>query len=166
MMWQKLSNRSKAVASSLLLLTLLSGCGNNGCEEIRESYCLTSLKSVSSAGITSLYAWGIGDLSHLSDSLMLSASNPTEMELRLDPNAEQTQIRLQMTTTYYGETSQREDTLTIRYKVDPHFIDMECGCTVYFTIQSAECTKNFLRDIRITNPIVSNEENVNLTIDF
>lgn len=170
MTWLRPSNL--LLPAALVAVSLLAACGNNGCEENRESYCMAELRSRSGATITQLSGWGIGQrrgIDHDSlpaDQVMFEETNPSSFELILNPDTTVTRIRLQMTATYYGETDQYCDTLTLRYTAAPHFIDMECGCTVYFTLQEATCTSHLLRNVSIHQNTVTNEENVNLSLEY
>lgn len=159
----------------LVVLTHLgiSSCAN-GCEEIRESYCYVELLSTSGAKINQLYAYGIGQghgevidtLGTKGDSVMLQASNPQSLEFILNPNDTKTDIRLQMNITLDGDKYQYDDTIHIAYDSYPHLIDMDCGCTVYFDLKEVSHTKNFLREIRIIKSEITNEESLNIHIEY
>lgn len=160
---------------SLLFATSFWACGNNGCEETRETYLDIQLKKTSGIAIQRLNVWGIfqGALTHpevtdslYADSLMTVLSNPTNLELILNPNATETDIRLQMTIGTKEGTVQTEDTLHVEYESFPYFIDMECGCSVFFRIKQVESTQNLFKNIKLTRESITNEENTNLVIEY
>lgn len=150
-----------------------ASCGNNGCEEIRESYCFADLLSTSGAKINQLYAYGlgqyetvIGEDTVLVDREMLSLSSPKNLEFILNPDSTVTDIRLQMNITLDGDQFQYNDTLHIEYNSHPYFLDMECGCSMYFTLKEVTYTNNFLRSVTIKRNEITNEENINLIIEY
>ncbi len=171
---------------------MLGSCGNNGCEETRETYLYTQLTATGRISLTSLYAWGIGQQSQVSyvydtvrvqrddasvydsivqrevrvDSLMLSASSPSSLEFILRPDTNFTQIRLQCTISDNGDAYQYDDTLSVWYEAYPYFIDMECGCSVFFDIRQVEVTNHLFRDVILKQSTISNEESVNVILRY
>lgn len=160
------------IATTMIAAAGLTSCGNNGCEEVRESYCLATFESRTGSKLTSLDAWGLGQISDKSNDsitytdLMLALTSPSEMEIKLNPNDTITRLYMEIKSSYYGTVTKYTDTLTIRYQVDPYFIDMECGCTVYFTISSAEVSGNFFQLVNIRNKTVTNETSTNLQLEY
>ena len=161
-----------------MIMTAVAGmaimsCGNNGCEEVRESFCLAQMTSLSGAKINQLYAYGIGQgkgevdtLGIASDEVMLTASNPSSLEFILDPDTTVTDIRLQMNITLDGDQFQHDDTIHFVYDPHPYFINMDCGCSMYFTIEDVTSTNHFLRNITIKNNEITNEQSLNIVIEF
>lgn len=170
MTWRKLSDWLWLPVLGVALL--VSSC-SNGCEETRETFCLTSLTSETGLSISSLYAWGIGQ-QHVrdessptgyTDSLMLSEASPKELSFILRPDTTVTRIRLQMTVS--GDSSyQVEDTLTIRYEPRSVFLNMDCGCSVFFTLSEVSVTEHFIQEATIKNAEITNTENVNIALVY
>lgn len=160
---------------ALLQVCLLCACSNNGCEETRETYLDIQLRKTSGSAIQRINVWGIsqGILTHpeandsiYADSLMTVLSNPDRLELILNPNDTKTDIRLQMTVGTKEGAEQIEDTLHIEYEPFPYFIDMDCGCSVFFRIKEVTSTQNFLKNIKLKRESITNEENTNLVIEY
>ena len=156
-----------------LLLTTISGCGNNGCEEVRESFCYAQMTSLSGAKINPLYAFGIGQgggevdtAGVATDKEMLNASNPSSLEFILNPDSTVTDIRLQMNITLDGDQFQYDDTIHFVYEPHPFFINMDCGCSMYFSLKEVTHTNHFLRNITIKNNEVTNEQTLNIVIEY
>lgn len=172
-------------------MTALTSCGNDGCQETRESYCVADMRSVSGARITLLSVWGIGQQRQtvlavdtvyyvedgvlldslayhpaLADSLMISESSPTNISLILSPDTTITRLRMQFMATIDTTHVQVEDTLTLTYESHPYFIDMECGCSIFFTLQSLETTTHFVRSALIKRNDITNEADINLVIEY
>ncbi|MBR0036713.1 MAG: hypothetical protein IJP70_03625 [Bacteroidales bacterium] len=170
---------------------LTPSCGNNGCEETRETYLYTELKATTGMSLTSLRAWGIGqqhqttyvtdtfqvvkpDTTYDSiavhpvmvDSLMLSESSPTALEFILRPDTNFTRIRLQCIASDNGDEFQFDDTLSIWYEAVPYFLDMECGCSMYFSIRDAQVTQHLFKNIILRKSEITNEETVNLILQY
>lgn len=154
------------------LSSFVSSCGN-GCEDTRESFCFAELLSSSGASINTLYAYGIGQgkgkpdsTGVKTDSIMFTANSPKTLEFILNPNKSVSDIRLQITYTLDGDKFQLEDTLHFEYESHPHLLDMDCGCTMYFDLSTVTCTKHLLRDVTIIKNAITNEESLNIRIEY
>lgn len=160
------------VIASIVTSIIIASCGNNGCEQTREVYCLADLSSLSGAKINQLYAYGIGQggstdsVGAAIDDIMLSESSPTSLEFILNPDTTFTDIRLQFNITLDGDSFQHEDTLHFSYDAHPFFLDMECGCSVFFTLNEISSTNNFIRNVSIKRKEITNEENINIIIEY
>jgi hypothetical protein len=145
----------------------LTSCGSNGCEETRETYCTVQLKSTTQTTLQSVSVWAISDRFAEGDSLMISGeSAPTELSLILNPDTTETRLRIQFNGRADNESVQLTDTLTLRYEPYAHFIDMECGCSVYFDLKEAETTYNFIQDIYLRQTTITNDPTVNILIEY
>jgi hypothetical protein len=154
-----------ALTTAVGIATL--GSCSNGCEETRESYCTAQLKATTQTTLQSVSVWALSDRFTDGDSLMISGeSSPTELSLILDPDTTVTRLRLQFNGRADNEALQLDDTLTLRYEPYAHFIDMECGCTVYFDLQEATSTYNFIQDIFLKQTTITNEAAVNVLIEY
>lgn len=182
--------RKKLLLPCLLLLqiALLTNCGSGGCEETRESFCVCDLRSISGAALRSISVWGIGQFHALHpdstvtdtlsddpifpgpvspDSLMIdSEASPTNISLILNPDTTATRLRILFTGTADNEAFQYEDTLTIRYEAYPYFLDMECGCSIYFTLHEVASTGHFIQEAFIKKNEITNEEAINVVIEY
>ena len=88
------------------------------------------------------------------------------LEFILRPDTTFTQIRMQCTVNDNGDLFQYDDTLSIRYEVFPYFIDMECGCSMFFTIQDVEVTRNLFNNIILKQAEITNNEAVNIILQY
>lgn len=167
----------KLIFALNILLPIIGGvfssCGNNGCEQTRESFCLAEMTSLSGAKIDRLYVYGIGQGKgeidsdgNITDGVMLNTTNPTSIEIILNPDSTITDIRLEMNITLDGDHFQYDDTIHFVYEPNPYFLDMECGCSMYFTLEDVTFTNHFLRNINIKNKEITNEENLNIVIEY
>jgi hypothetical protein len=155
-----------AAALSLPLLALCASC-SNGCETTREAYCTCELRSTTNTTLRSLSVWALSDRFEGGDSIMIDGeSSPTSISLILDPDATETRLRIQFNATADHESLQETDTLTLRYEPYPYFIDMECGCSVHFELKEAECTYHFLQDLYLTNATVTNDQTINIRLEY
>lgn len=159
--------------SALSLLTLLTSCGGVGCEETRETYCIAELNPVSGTKIENVYVYGIGQGKGEKDSLgiaadeeMLYALNPETLDFILNPDTTVTTLRLQITASLENEKFQIDDTLFVAYEPRPYFLNMECGCSVFFTLKSISTTHNLIQDVTIKRNEITNAQNINLSIEF
>lgn len=154
-------------------IVVFCGCGNNGCEEIRESFCLADLSSLSGATINKMVVFGIGQGGGAKDTTgiaqdkeMINTSRPKNLEFILNPDSTVTDIRLLMNITLNGDQFQYEDTIHFVYEPHPYFLDMECGCSMYFSLEDVSSTNNFIRSIIIKNKEITNEESLNIIIEY
>lgn len=182
--------RKKFFLTWLLLLpiALLTACGSGGCEETRESFCICDLRSISGASLRSISVWGIGQF-HAAhpdstvtdtipddpflpeqvsrDSIMIDGeTSPSNISLILNPDTTATRLRIRFTGTADNEAFQYEDTLTIRYEAYPYFLDMECGCSMYFTLKDVTSTGHFIQEVFIKKNEITNEEAINVIIEY
>lgn len=148
---------------TLALGLTLTSCGNNGCEKTRESIMKATFKATGKINMVSINAWA---LTAEGDSLMTLANAPTEMEFILKPDTTFTQIRLACTINEDDDLFQFDDTLMIKYEYYPYFLDMECGCSIYFNIQEATITNNVFKSIKLKNNEITNEEKVNIELTY
>lgn len=148
---------------SLLLASLcLLACSTNGCEETRETFCYAALQSTSKQTLSHVSVY-------VGDSLAQEVGKPSAFEFILQPDTTCTTIRLEMTVNEdgkAGEPRQVCDTMEIHYEAYPYFINMECGCSVFFTLNEVKATHHFLQDITLLNKDISNEEDVNIRIEY
>jgi len=154
--------KTVAILFASILGLCIYSCSTNGCEETRESYCYADIKAESKAKtLNSLIIWYNDTLIDESYS-----SSPTSIELVLPPDSSHIQYRFDMTVKVDDEELQVSDTLDIHYEAFPYFLNMECGCSVYFTIHSVESTQNFWKNVDLVNKDITNEEAVNLRIEY
>lgn len=113
--------------------------------------------------MSSINAWVLTDQG---DSLMTIATSPTEMEFILKPDTTCTKIRLECTINDSGDLYQSDDTLTITYEYYPYFLDMECGCSLFFDIQEATITNHVFKGITLKNKEITNEEKTNIELTY
>lgn len=160
----------------LLPLAMCSGlisCGNNGCEEIRETYCMADLISTTGARIDQMYVYGIGSPvmgvdkdNNPIEKEMVNEANPKNIEFILNPDSTVTDARIEMSITLDGDKYQYQDTLHFVYDPHPFFLDMECGCSMFFTLKEVESTNHFFRRVSIKRNEITNEENINIIIEY
>ena len=147
---------------AILLLTL-SSCGNNGCEETRESYLYASLKATGRFSIKSLNAWA---LTEDGDSLKLSVSSPNAIEFNLKPDTTFTAFRLQCIFDDLGDSYQIDDTLTVRYESYPYYLNMECGCSIFYIIDDIHVTDHLFKSLSIESKEITNNEKINIILKY
>lgn len=147
---------------------LLTACGNNGCEETREAYCTAELRGVTGATLTSLSIWGIGQggAADKTDSLMYEGAPSEHISLILNPDSTATRLRILFTGVVDRERVQIADTITLLYDTSPYFLNMECGCSVFFTLKDLIATHNFIYEASIRRKEITNEEAVNFILDY
>ena len=157
-----------ALTLALIGAVLFSSCAGNGCEENREAYCVAEFRGVSGATLSRMSVWGIGQglATGSSDSLMYSGAPAANIEWMLDPDTTSTRLRILFTGVVDREQVQVIDTLTFTYKAEPYFLNMECGCSVFYQLEELTSTNHFIYDARIVRREITNEENIHLLIEY
>lgn len=138
----------------------LVSCSSNGCEETRETFCFIDMKNQDkNTKLNSLQVW-------YNDTLASSHTAPTSVELVLPPDSSHIQYRFDMTVKKGDEEYQVSDTLDIHYEAFPYFLDMECGCSLFFSLNKVSATQHFWQSVDLINKDITNEESVNLRIVY
>lgn len=161
-------------ALSLLLTSSLTSC-SNGCEESRDSMCGITYTSVSGSSLKQVSIYSLrksyildGKEQVFRDSTFrILNSSATIQELRLDPNDKHTAFAMNIVYQSYGDNYLQHDTIDIWYTPETHYLDMECGCTVYFNIDSIRSTNNLITSATIRNNVVSNQDSqINIELEY
>lgn len=145
------------------ILLILSSCGNNGCEETRESYLYATLKATGRFNIRSINAWA---LTEDGDSLKLSVSTPNALEFNLKPDTTFTAFRLQCIYDDLGDAYQIDDTLTVHYESYPYYLNMECGCSMFYVINDINVTNHMFKSLSVESNEITNNEKINIILKY
>ena len=140
----------------------VSSC-DNGCEQIRENFLHASF--VSSSGRTMSKMEII--LSNGEDGYLLTGiSKFDDVELDLNPNDSITYMLINGTYTEYGDSFSVTDTICIEYTTEPFYLDMNCGCTVTFELNSVTSTHHLFTSTEVVDPIVLTDSGINLKFEY
>lgn len=162
----------------ILLIMAAAVCGwltscDNGCEQMRESYMHITLIGTTSRALSGIEieAHGRRDGWEISDSTTIQYIVPKltkyeDIELELNPNDSLVTFVLHSDYTDYGDRFSADDTIRVLYTANGRFLDMECGCTVDYTIESITHTHNLLVDARITDKDIHTESGINLEFTY
>lgn len=159
----------------MFLLTISLASCSNGCEESRDSMCGITYTSVTGSNLQRLSIHSLrksvvidGKEQVFPDSTFrILNSSATSQELRLDPNDKHTAYAMDLIYQSYGDNYIACDTLDIWYTPETHYLDMECGCTVYFTIDSVHSTGNFITNAVIRDNVVMNSSaQTNIELEY
>lgn len=157
-------NMQKVLAFALLASSwLLASCGNNGCEETRESYLCVNLKATGRIELKALNVWALTDDG---DSLKIKVKTPTDLELNLKPDTTVTRFRLQCIFDDLGDDYQTNDTLIVRYTSFPYYLNMECGCSMFYAIEEVSITDHLFKNLTLESNEISNEEKTNIILKY
>lgn len=163
----------KALLPLLLPLTAavcgwLTSC-DNGCEQMRESFMHVRFVSTTSRSMSglSIDAHGRREGVTLSDSTTLQymttkLTKYDNIELELNPNDSLVTFVLHCDYSDYGDRFSANDTVRIAYKTEGRFLDMECGCTVDYTIEHVTTTHNLIQDVKLIGKDIHTESEINL----
>lgn len=170
----KIFNLTSLIVLSVLALLSAVSC-SNGCEETRDSMCGLSFVSTSGNEMMQMSLYSLrksyvlnGKEQVFPDSTFRILNSRAKMqELRLDPNDKHTRFAMYMIYQSFGDNYAISDTLDIWYTPETHYLDIECGCTVYFNIDSIRSTHNLITTANVKNNVVSNSSSqINIELEY
>ena len=172
-MLQKQSKILFAVIAVMVLTMMGIASCDNGCEQMRESFMHINIISTTSRAMRSLNidAHGRRDGWPMSDSTTLQYSTISltkfdNIDLELNPNDSLVTFVFRCVYSDYGDKFTANDTVRIVYAANGRFLDMECGCTVDYTIQQVTTTHSLLEEVKITDPEIHTESGINLEFTY
>lgn len=140
----------------------ISSC-DNGCEQIRENFLHASFVSATGRVMTNMEII----LSNGEDGYLLTGIKQfDDVELDLNPNDSLTYLLVNGTYNDYGDSFSLTDTIYLAYKAEPYYLDMNCGCTVIFELQSVTSTHHLFTSIEVVDPIVLTDSGINLKFEY
>lgn len=147
----------------------LTGC-DNGCEQTRESYLhlsFTPTRGLKMRRITALCASG----SHKYELKPITAFDDVKFEL--DPSDSIATLTLECTYEDYGDLFMAKEQIVVNYTSQPTFLDLSCGCTMFYQITDAQIEKHTEPDttslfhrIIITDSEIRPESDINIKIEY
>ncbi len=155
-------NKITIISLIALISSFLISCDDEGCIESVVAYTNGSLNVTTEdpIDINSYSVWGIGQER---DSAMLrNSTNLTGIELLLNPNTDYTDLRFQFNMPNDTVT----DTITFYYKSREYFLNIDCGCSAFFDIETIDFKGHFITDAEIINPEVTNEKKINFKLFY
>ncbi|MEG1617812.1 MAG: DUF6452 family protein [Bacteroidales bacterium] len=150
---------------ALLLMTplflLLSSCGDEGCTEQVTAYAVGTFEKekTTETVISKLLVYGIGQEK---DSLMAAQTTLKVVDLIFNSSDTITKTDFR----FVVDNDTISDTLTFYYTNRDFFLNIDCGCSVFHTIDSIEHTSNLIKEIEIINSDITNEKTPNFTIRY
>ncbi len=150
---------TKHILISLILLTGMFSCGGGECTETVVS------------NVISDFVYPSGERPSLTANILglerdtFLFQNLTDLKavpLLLDPDTTFTRLNLE----FRLSDTIVSDTVTFHHKNSIFFVSMDCGCSMFYTLDSIEHTNNIITEIEIKNPSVTNEKKPNITINL
>jgi hypothetical protein len=144
--------------SSSLLFT---ACGDNEvCEDatankLRIGFYIAGQETETIASVNSLTVYALAKPDNL---IYDNQNNVSSIELPLNPLDDECAFVLS-----YNESA---DTLWFSYHREEHLISVECGFTLFFTIQNVDHTTHFMEALGINNAYVTNNFDEHIKVYF
>lgn len=139
----------------------LASC-DNGCEQKRESLLHAEFISSSGRALRSMKVIAIsGETGY-----QMSATKFDDVELDLNPHDSLTYFLITGTYTDFGDSFTVTDTVEVEYQVQPHYLDMACGCTIHYNLLAARTTHNLINSIRVADPYIHPESSINMVFEY
>ena len=148
--------------SVVVISLLMVSCDDEGCIESVVSYAAGSIDNsdAESATVNSFSVWQIGQEK---DSAMLTNSTSLSgIEILLNPNDDYTALKFN----FNMARDTISDTVTFYYKTRDYFLNIDCGSTTFFDIETILHTGHFITDTEIINPEVTNEKKINFKLYY
>lgn len=136
---------------------------DNGCEQTRENYMHVSFVSNSGRTMRSMEVIvSTGETGY-----QLTGINKfDDVELDLSPNDSVCYLLVTGTYVDFGDSFQETDTVRLEYTRQPYFLDMNCGCTVNYELQSVESTHHLFTEVEVVDPVILTESGINMTFVY
>lgn len=150
--------KAKHFLASLVLLTGITACGNE-CTESVVSNVITDF--VYPSGTRPSLSAYILDL-NVDTFLFVSKTDLKAVPLLLNPDTTFTRLRLEFNLT----DTIVSDTVTFYHQNSPFFVSMDCGCSMFYTLENVVHTNNIITEIEINNPSITNEKKPNIKINL
>lgn len=162
----KFISRSLTLLLSTLSLLSLSACGDEGCVEQVTPYVvgLFTQQPENETTITSFSVYGLGQASD--SAMVLNQTSLESVDLILNADSVKTRLLFQFILPNTPEPDTLRDTVTVFYTNRDFFINIDCGCSVFHTIDTLTFTKEVIQDIEILNSDVTNEKTPNIKIYY
>ncbi len=148
--------KAKHLLASLVLLTGITACSGE-CTESVVSNVITDF--VYPSGIKPTLSAYILDLK-VDTFLFKNQSDLRAVPLLLNPDTTFTRLRLEFNLT----DTIVSDTVTFYHQNSPFFVSMDCGCSMFYTLENVVHTNNIITEIEINNPSITNEKKPNIKI--
>lgn len=152
------------ISCSLLAAISLTSCGDSSCTESTTANAMMTFYSRSTSSaltIDSISVRGIG-----TDSILYDKSREVKyisVPLRINSNESAFQLNF-----YRSNSSANAQTDTVRFyhQNRPQYISPDCGCSVFYHIDSVSHTRHRIDTVKIKQPEITNQNEEHLQIYF
>jgi len=150
----------------LFAVLLFSSCSESSCTEstVADALAVFYTKSTHAAiAFDSISVKGIGQKS---DSLLLNKSTKVKnlsLPLRVKSDTTAFEIRFFRSN---SATTDLTDTVRFFHQTRPQYLSPECGCSVFYHIDSVAYTRHRIDTVRIQQPEITNQNEEHLQILF
>ncbi|MFA6872827.1 MAG: DUF6452 family protein [Bacteroidaceae bacterium] len=139
------------------LLISLTGCSDDGDLSQARTACKVSFYHETSQRLDTLSTLTVKAIG--ADSIFLQNTSASSVSLPLKYVGDSTQFEF----TLRGQTP---DTLTIKHKNTPHFINMDAGYAMYYELTAVTATRHSISDILLYNSTINTYEQENIRIYY
>lgn len=136
---------------------------DNGCEQTRENFMHVSFSSSTGRVLRGMEVIvSTGERGY-----MLTGINQfDDVEFDLCPDDSICYMLIDGQYTDFGDSFQLTDTVEICYTTQPYYLDMACGCTMNYEIQSVRSTHHLFHTVNVVDPVVLTESGINLAFEY
>ncbi len=147
-------------------LALLASCNNDGCTESTSVNARASFYKKADLKALTFDSISIRGIGQKEDSMLYNKSKNTKsVLLPLRILAESSAFQIQ----FYRSNSallDQTDTVWFYHKNKPQFISPDCGCTVFYHIDSVKYTQHRIDTVKIIQPEITNQDEEHIHILF
>ncbi len=149
-----------------IALALLTSCNDQKCTESTVTNARASFYTKSGLTALTFDSVSIKGIGQVKDSILYSKVRKTKsVLLPLRIQAENTAFQIQF---YRSNSATKNQTDTIRFyhKNKPQYISPDCGCSVFYHIDSVKYTRHRIDTVKITQPEITNQDEEHIQILF
>lgn len=160
--------KSKYLVPLMFSVLVALACGfascDNGCEQNRENFMHVSFTSSSGRVLRGMEI--ILTSNDTTGYMITDIKDFSNLELDLNPNDSVTCLFISSTYTDFGDSFQLIDTIRIDYTTQAYYLDMNCGCTVHYELQSVLSTHHLFHSVEVVDPLVLPDTQMNLRFEY
>lgn len=145
----------------LALLLPLEGCGEGSCDDNGSAVPLAWFYGSGTTQRANVGNLTVNAIGAPGDTILINNKTVGELSLPLRVSTDRTQWCF---TFMSSDSIFVTDTLTLVYRPIEYFASVECGAMYNFDLHQATTTHNVIDSVRITQPHVTNVQQVNLQI--
>ena len=150
----------------LVAVLLFSSCSESSCTESTVADASAQFYTKSPHAALTFDSISVKGIGQISDSMLLNKSKKVKslsLPLRIKSDTTAFEIRFYRSN---SATLDKTDTVRFFHQVRPQYLSPDCGCSVFYHIDSVAYTHHRIDTIKIKQPEITNQNEEHLQILF